>query len=161
MQSGPLRLAHGWTLSRGSGMSRLLVREFIRPAVRAVPSSLARRLGPCRISLPAEAAADVASRWTITDSGLEVSITTERVEEHDVAMELLLCLGQALWERLSDAELRAYWMLLCDEISAGIEGEIDERALEEKHTLFKSRSHANSGQRLTRYGRSSFAGTAA
>ena len=52
-------------------------------------------------------------------------------------------------------------MLLCDEISMGIEGEIDEQALEEKRTLFKSRSHANSGRRLTRYGRSSFAGTAA
>jgi hypothetical protein len=161
MQASPPRLAHGWTLSRGSGMSQALVREFIRPAVRAVPSSMARRLGPCRISLPAEAAADVTSQWTITNSGLEVSVTTTGFEEHDVAMELLLCLGQGLWERLSDRELRAYWMLLCDEISMGIEGEIDERALEEKRTLFESRSHANSGRRLTRYGRSSFAGTAA
>jgi hypothetical protein len=56
MQASPPRLAHGWTLSRSSGMSQALVREFIRPAVRAVPSSMARRLGPCRISLPAEAA---------------------------------------------------------------------------------------------------------
>ena len=142
-------------------MSQALVREFIRPAVRAVPSSMARRIGACRISLSAEAAADVTSQWTITNSGLEVSVTTTGFEEHDVAMELLLCLGQALWERLSDRELRAYWMLLCDEISMGIEGEIDERALEEKRTLFESRSHANSGRRLTPYGRSSFAGTAA
>jgi hypothetical protein len=52
-------------------------------------------------------------------------------------------------------------MLLCDEISMGIEGEIDEQALDEKRSLFESRSHAKSGQRLTRYGRSSFAGTAA
>ncbi len=161
MQARPPRLAHGWTLSRSSGMSQALVREFIRPAVRAVPSSMARRIGACRISLAAEAAADVTSQWTITNSGLEVSVTTTGFEEHDVAMELLLCLGQALWERLSDRELRAYWMLLCDEISMGIEGEIDERALEEKRTLFESRSHANSGRRLTPYGRSSFAGTAA
>ena len=68
MQSGPLGLAHGWTLSRGSSVPRVLVREFIRPAVRAVPSGLARRLGSCRISFPAETAADVASRWTITDT---------------------------------------------------------------------------------------------
>lgn len=161
MQSDSLRLAHGWTLSRSSGMSRALVREFIRPAVRAVPSSLARRLGSSRISLPAEAAADLASRWTITDNELEVSVTTKGVEEHDVAMELLLCLGQALWERLSDAELRAYWMLLCDEISAGIEGEIDEQALEEKRSLFDRRSHANRAEQLTRYGCASFAGTVA
>jgi hypothetical protein len=161
MQASPLRLAHGWTLSRSSGMSQALVREFIRPAVRAVPSSMARRIGFCRISLPAEAEAGVTSQWTITNRGLEVLVTTTGFEEHDVALELLLCLGQGLWERLSDGELRAYWMLLCDEISMGIEGEIDERALEEKRTLFKSRSHANNAKRLARYGRSSFAGTAA
>jgi len=33
--------------------------------------------------------------------------TTAGTEEHDVAMELLLCLGQGLWERLADGELRA------------------------------------------------------
>ena len=142
-------------------MSQALVREFIRPAVRAVPCSLARRLGSCWISLPAEAAAGAASRWTMTDSVLEVSVTTKGFEDHDVAMELLLCLGQALWERLSDAEFRAYWVLLCDEISAGIEGEIDEQALEKKRSLFERLSHAKSVGRLARYGRASFAGTAA
>ena len=159
--SGALRLAHGWTLSRSPGMSQSLVRDFIRPAVRAVPSSMARRIGSCRILLPAEAAAGVTSRWTITNSGLDVSVATTGFEEHDVAMELLLCLGQGLWERLSDGELRAYWMLLYDEIGMGIEGEIDEQALEEKRNLFNSRSHANSGRRLARYGRSSLAGTVA
>ena len=161
MQGSPLRLAHGWTLSRGSGTSPALVREFIRPAVRAVPSPMARRLGFCRISLPAEVEAGVVSQWTMTSSGLEVSVAATGFEEHDVAMELLLCLGQALWERLSEAELRAYWALLYDEIITGIEGEIDEQALEEKRALFQSRSHAASARRLTRYGRSSFAGTAA
>ena len=157
----PLRLAHGWTLVRGPSLSAALVREFIRPAVRAVPSSLARRLGSCRISLPSEVASGVASRWTMANGGLEVSVTTVGIEEHDVAMELLLCLGQVLWERLSDGELRAYWMLLCDEISMGIEGEIDEQALEAKRSLFESRSHANNVKRLTGYARASFAGTVA
>lgn len=155
------RLAHGWELARGPGMSDALVREFIRPAVRAVPSSLARRLGCCRISLPVEVAANVASRWTMTDGGLEISVTTEGLEEHDIAMELLLCLGQALWEKLSDAEFRAYWILLSEETGAGIEGEIDEQALEEKRSLLKSRSHATSVRRLARYNRASFAGSAA
>jgi len=157
----PLRLAHGWTLDRGPSLSAALVREFIRPAVRAVPSSLARRLGSCRISLPPEVASGVASRWTMANGGLEVTVTTAGVEEHDVAMELLLCLGQGLWERLADVELRAYWVLLCDEISMGIEGEIDEQALDEKRSLFESRSHANNLKRLTGYGRASFAGTVA
>ena len=157
----PLRLAHGWTLVRGTGLSAALVHEFIRPPVRAVPCSMARRLGSCRISLPAEVASGVSSRWTITNGGLEVTVTAAGLEEHDVAMELLLCLGQGLWERLSDGELRAYWMLLNDEITLGIEGEIDEQALEEKRSLFESRSHANNAKRLTGYGRASFAGTLA
>src|SRR5438270_46899 len=117
MQDRPLRLAHGWILSHHSGASETLKREFIRPAVRAAPSSLAHRLGSCRISLLPEIEAGVSSRWKTTTGGLEVSIATEGVEDHDIAMELLLCLGQALWEKLSDAEIRAYWTLLSDEIS--------------------------------------------
>jgi hypothetical protein len=97
----------------------------------------------------------------MADDGLEVSVTTAGIEEHDVAMEVLLCLGQGLWERLADGELRAYWMLLCDEISMGIEGEIDEQALEEKRSLLGSRAHALSRQQLARYGRAAFAGTVA
>jgi hypothetical protein len=161
MQSQSLRLAHGWILRGGSGTSETLIREFVRPAVRAIPSSMAQRLGSCRISLVAEAEAGVTSRWTTTSRGVELSVATGGFEEHDVAMELLLCFGQVLWERLSDAELRAYWMLLWDEISVGMEGEIDEQALEEKRSLFESRSHANSARRLARYTRASFAGTAA
>ena len=161
MQSRPLRLAHGWILSCDSGISESLVREFIRPAVRAVPSSMARRLGTCRILPLAEAEAGVTSQWTRTTSGLEVSVTTGPFEEHDLAMELLVCLGQALWERLSDAELRAYWIVLRDEINSGIEGEIDEEALEEKRSLFESLAHAKSARHMESDGCASFAGTAA
>jgi len=161
MQSAKLRLAHGWTLDSGPDTSPALVRAFLRPAVKAVPSTMARRLGFCRCTLPAEAQPGVASRWTMTDSGLEVSLATAGVEEHDVAMELLLCLGQALWERLSEAELGVYWLLLGEEIGQGVEGEIDEQALEEKRSVFASRAHAASAGRLLRYGRASFAGTAA
>jgi hypothetical protein len=82
-------LAHGWTLVRGPSISAALVREFIRPAVRAAPSSMAARLGSCRISLREEVAAGVTSRWTIANDGLKVSATTAGCEEHDVAMELL------------------------------------------------------------------------
>ena len=128
MQARPLRLAHKWILSRDSGISESLVRDFIRPAIRAVPSSMARRLGPCRIVLLAQAEADVTSRWNTTNGSLEVWLTTGEYEEHDIAMELLVCLGQVLWERLSVAELSAYWTVLRDEIDSGIEGEIDEQA---------------------------------
>ena len=71
MQARPLRLAHKWILSRDSGISESLVHDFIRPAIRAVPSSMARRLGPCRIVLLAQAEADVTSRWNTTNRSLE------------------------------------------------------------------------------------------
>ena len=76
-------------------------------------------------------------------------------------MELLLCLGQALWQRLSPEQLQAYWQLLDSEFQAGISGEIDEDALGEKQALLASRISATSDRRLERYGRASFAGTAA
>lgn len=160
MPSDDLRLAHGWTLLRRPGLSPALVRDFIRPAVRTVPASMARRLGHCRISLEIADPA-VASRWTETETGLEVSILTVGSEDHDIAMELLLCVGQALWEKLSDGELREYWLVLNQEIRAGIGGEIDEQALAEKRSLLSSRVHARSRRQLARYGRAAFAGTAA
>jgi hypothetical protein len=104
---------------------------------------------------------DLTSQWTATTSALEVSVATRGFEEHDIAMELLVCLGQALWERLTAAELRGYWTILRDEINSGIEGEIDEQALAEKRSLLASPSHAKSARHLESYGCSSFAGTAA
>jgi hypothetical protein len=156
-----LGLAHGWKLTGIRGIPQTLVREFIRPAVHAVPSSMARRLGPCCIALSAEPDTTINSQWTETATGLEISVVITDREHHDTAMDLLVCVGQALWEKLSDAELRAYWLLLSEEIGAGITGEIDEEALDEKRSLLASRSHANNPKRLARYGRASFAGTAA
>jgi len=137
------------------------VLEFIRPAVRAVPFAMARRLGCCRISLQARVDSTVTSEWTRTGDGLQVCVVISGLEEHDAAMELLLCLGQALWERLSGGELRAYWTVLEDEIRAGITGEIDEQALEEKRSLLAGPSGPGGWDRFGPYGRASFAGTAA
>ncbi|MCE5311062.1 MAG: hypothetical protein LLG20_25775 [Acidobacteriales bacterium] len=156
MASGRQRLAHGWSVACGPDVSATLVREFVRPAVRALPSTMARRLGCCRIFLRAAADSSVTSQWTETEVGLDVSVMTGGCDDHDAAMELLLCFGQALWLKLSDAELRAYWNLLDGELTEEITGEIDEQALEEKHALL-----AGIRRRLGRYGGASFAGTAA
>lgn len=155
------RLAHGWTLHAGAGVSAALVRGFIRPAVRAVPSSLARRLGPCRISLITAHDEAWSSAWKPADTGLEISVAAGGADHHDLALELLLCLGQALWERLSDAEIREYWLLLSDEIGTGVDGEIDEQSLEQKRFLLSNRAAASDPEALARYGRASFAGIAA
>lgn len=156
------RLAHGWELVGDPLVSRTLIREFIRPAVRAVPSRMAQQLGFCRVLLVAGLGGpNLASQWTGTDRGLEISAATAGMEEHDTAMEVLLCLGQALWENLSHGQRTAYWLLLDAEIRAGITGEIDEGALKEKKALLADRASAASGRRLERYGSASFAGTAA
>jgi hypothetical protein len=156
------RLAHGWELTGLPGLSPHLVAEFIRPALRAVPGSLAARLGPCRLSLPARLRnPDLSSRWTQTGERLEIEVATEGTEEHDVAMELLLCLGQALWETAGPGNRTAYLKLLLEEIEAEVSGEIDEQALEEKRLVLASRLSARSPRRFQRYARASFAGTLA
>jgi hypothetical protein len=71
-------------------------------------------------------------------------------------MELLLCLGQALWET---SEAGDSFLKLLAEIEAGVPGEIDEESLREKFMLFSSRASARSRIRLERYARASFAGT--
>jgi len=166
MESSPAapwssRLAHGWCLTGVAEVTNNVNLEFLRPAVRAVPSSMAHRLGSCRISLLALPDSTATSQWTETDLGLEVCVTNSGLEEHDVAMELLLCLGQALWEKLTANELQEYWSLLSREILEGISGEIDEQALEEKRSLLASRFRSRNRERLERYGGASFAGTAA
>ena len=137
-----------------------LVHDFIRPAVRAVPSSMARRIGPCRIWLGALPDPTLTSQWTESRPGLEARVTTSGLADHDVALELLLCLGQALWGSLAARELREYWTLLDQEILEGVTGEIDEQALEERRLLMARRGSGEWG-RLDRYGCASFAGTAA
>jgi len=123
---------------------------------------MARQLGRCQAFVVEDLGGpSVASRWTATDLGLEISLATAGREDHDIALELLLCLGQALWEKLSDSQLNSYWLLLDDEIGAGTPGEIDEDALKQKKLLLANHTSAASSRRLERYGSASFAGTAA
>jgi hypothetical protein len=136
-----------------------LVAEFVRPALRALPRAAASRLGPCEISLQASLPEDAASRWIETQNALRVDVATDRVDPHDAAMELLTCIGQALWSVMARFERAAWLELLRREIDAAISGEIDERALEQKRNLFSNRAAASSGAALDAYAAESFAGT--
>jgi hypothetical protein len=159
---GSRRLAHGWRLADRTDVSEEIIREFIRPAVRAVPSALAARLKSCRISLQSRLTnAALVSQWVEVHEWLEIEVASEGIDGHDLAMEVLLCLGQALGEAAFLTEREAYLKLLRTEIEAGVEGEIDEEALREKRALFSSHASARSRTRLERYARASFAGTVA
>jgi hypothetical protein len=123
---------------------------------------MVRQLGHCRISIvDGLGRAAVNSQWAETDRGLEISIAAGGRKAHDIALELLLCLGQALWTKLNRSQRRAYWLLLDDEIGAATPGEIDEDALKQKKLLLSGRISAGSSRRLESYGSASFAGTAA
>jgi len=155
-------LPRGWELAASKENSGALIRDFIRPAVRAVPSPMAQQIGFSRISLVAALGSPrVASQWIAGGRELTISISVNGRQGHPVAMELLLCLGQALWQKLRPGQLKAYWLLLDAEFLAGIGGEIDEDALREKWALLGGRFSASSSRRLERYGCASFAGTAA
>jgi hypothetical protein len=83
------------------------------------------------------------SQWTSTGSGLEISVAAAG-EAHDVALEILTRLSQALWERLSKVEESGYWRLLDAEILANISGEMDEQALDAKRLLLEDRTRPRS-----------------
>lgn len=156
-----VELAHGWRLDAGPA-SVELVREFVVPAVAAIPAAFAARLGPCRIVLAARLGEpSAASRWTRMERETTIEIATESAGSHDAAMELLLCAGQILWETARPAERQGYLRLLAAETEAGVEGEIDEDALREKRRLRLSAASARNIFRLERYARASFAHTAA
>src|SRR5215510_11430514 len=79
-----LRLRHGWRLIAGPRLSAEIIRDFMRPAMRAVPRSIAGRLPPCVFLLvPSLEAEDFTSRWTETKDGLEITVLTEGVDSHD------------------------------------------------------------------------------
>jgi hypothetical protein len=159
-KSAPLR--SGWHISIDSAIPPLLLADFIHPAIRSVPPAMARLLLPCWISIvPQLGSPAETSQWTVTDRGLEISLAAAGRRDHDVALELLVCLGQALWDKLTGDRRKAYFRLLDAEIAAGISGEIDEAALREKEALLSNPTSAASRRRLENYALASFAGTAA
>lgn len=93
---GSLRPAHGWRLINRPDVPEEIIRNFIRPAVRSVPCALAARLNSCRISLPTLLKDPAsASQWV---TGSKSNWQAKESAGAILAMELLRCLGQALWE---------------------------------------------------------------
>jgi hypothetical protein len=155
------RLAHGWHLEDGAGLGPERIRQFLRPAVRAVPGSLARRLGPCRITvLPSLGGPSIRSRWSRGPEALEVSLAAEESEPHELTLELLLCVGQVLWE-VSPQDHPGWLALLDQEFREGVSGEIDEDVLALKRTLLSRPFAARSLRWTERYAAAAFAATVA
>ncbi|MGC8792051.1 MAG: hypothetical protein ACP5U2_01510 [Bryobacteraceae bacterium] len=156
-----LRLAHDWRMELTDEIAAGLVRDYLRPAVRAVPASLAARVKVRTIRVtPILEQPEATSRWRRAFEGAEIWLAAEG-DPHDVAMELLLCVGQILWEELSSEERNQWLDRLRREMEAGVTGEIDDLALEAKNRLLADAAAARSVRRLEAYARASFASTAA
>src|SRR5450631_2390730 len=93
----------------------------------------------------------VVSRWSASGRELEIEIVAAGREGHDVALELLLCVGQALWTKLTGGQQKAYWLLVDSELRAGTPGEFDEDALRQKKALLAGRFSAISRRRLASF----------
>ncbi len=147
-------MRHGWTVS-GEGEAA----EFVRSAAGAVAAAIAARIGDCNTELvPALGEPELTSEWFETEHGIEVRLATGGADPHDVALEFLYCLGQAVWERMAEEDRAGWLRLLRSEILAGVKGEIDEDALESKRALLAA---PDDPERLETYAAMAFASTLA
>jgi len=134
--------------------------DTIESALASIPQSLTARLGTIRFNLD-PSLGELSSRWTREDDGLRVDLAMEDTSPHDCAIELLTCLGQAVWESASSGAHQTWLQLLRAEIDANVTGEIDEVALIEKGLMLSSPLLARSRRHLEKYATAAFAGTLA
>jgi hypothetical protein len=157
-----LPLAHGWRLVNRAPLAPETVRDFVRAPVRAVPTALAARVGLCTIeTLPSLDPPELSSRSTVVRNSLDIELAARGVEPHDLAMELLIAIGQRAWQRTTAAEREAWLRLLASELDSGVKGEIDEEVLELKRALLASRAAARNAMLIEDYAAASFAATLA
>jgi hypothetical protein len=130
-----------------------------REALATIPPAILSRVGTLQVRLLDDPG--FGSRWRRLPDELEIEVDQQGVEEHDLAMEVLLCVGQALWETTTPAEREAWLRLVGREIEEGVEGDLDEDALLEKRALLGGAESARSRRRLLRYAGASFASTVA
>ena len=134
-------------------------RDDLDSAFACIPPKVTRRTGPITFIKQRELDdRDALSRWTQSATGLLVELATEDVEAHDLAMEFLTCVGQALWERVEDDDRGAWLGLLLEETEGGIHGELDEASLETKQYL---ETHPTNPDALEAYAAASFAASLA
>jgi hypothetical protein len=143
------------------GAPQEVIKDFLRPAIRAVPTKLAARLSRCDISLPLRLDGDAASRWAVSKDRIAIEAARDGVEPHDLAIDVLVCIGQVAWDYLKPEERLGWLLEVYTELAHRASGEIDEPALVEKRRLLAGPAAARSWRRMSEYARASFAGTVA
>ena len=110
-----------------------VLEEYVRGPIAEIPASIAGRIGACAVRIEARLDGEASSRWTASEAGgAEIELAAGGLEPHDLAMELLICVGQIVWERAAEEERSEYLRLLERELREGASGEIDEDVLRAK-----------------------------
>ncbi|MGH9401564.1 MAG: hypothetical protein ACRD2P_05605 [Terriglobia bacterium] len=174
---GPVsNLAHGWGLFSGVHLTPAEDRTMVREPARAVPSSLAERLGKVQVLIvpyigcfdagdsiclakpPGETHTAV---WVEEQGFLNLALACRELDAHDTGFELLASIAQIALPKMTHEELSGYAALLDKEAALGVRGEIDKEALNAKAAFLKLRNGASSRatKRLGQYVDVSLTGT--
>ena len=170
------RVAHDWDMHSAVALTPSEERTMVREPARAVPQTIARRLGKLRILLVPFIACfptgDVvafsnpegekhSAVWLENKGRIDLLVSCRDLDAHDSGWEFLASVAELLRARLTADELERYTSLLQEELVMGFEGEIDEEAYEAKQALRKRGRWSRTGPQFLKYRDVSFTGTCA
>jgi len=145
-------IAHDWQLHSALLLSPAEERIMVREPAQAVPSAIAKRLGPLRVlvvpyvgcfksgdavcfSKPKDESHTAV--WVDGDARTDLVLASKELDAHDTGFEFLASIAQLLVPKLTSHELDQYRQLLDDELDRAVGGEIDKEALEAKESYLK------------------------
>jgi len=169
-------LAHEWEMHSGVLLTPAEERTMVREPAQSVPAAIAQRIGKVRLLLvpyvACEDAGDLVSFtkpkgeshsavWLEQDGWVHIVLACRELDAHDTGFEFLASVAELLRGKLTPEESERYTLMLEEELSEGIKGEIDEDAYAAKIPLIKTRTaHRRSGQ-FENYRNISLVGTVA
>ena len=170
------RVAHDWEMHSVVPLSPSEERTMVREPARAIPQTIARRLGKLRILLVPFIACfptgDMvafsnpegekhSAVWLENKGRIDLLVSCRDLDAHDTGWEFLASVAELLRARLTPDELERYTSLLQEELEMRFEGEIDEEAYEAKQVLRKRGRWSRTGPQFLKYRDVSFTGTCA
>jgi len=169
-------LAHEWEMHSGVLLTPAEERTMVREPAQSVPAAIAQRIGKVRLLLvpyvACEEMGDLVSFakpkgeshsavWLEQDGWVHIVLACRELDAHDTGFEFLASVAELLRGKLTPEETERYTLMLEEELSEGIKGEIDEDAYAAKIPLIKARTaHRRSGQ-FENYRNLSLVGTVA
>lgn len=170
------RLAHDWEMHSAVALSPSEERTMVREPARAVPQTIAHRIGKLRILLVPFVAClpsgDIvafsnpegekhSAVWLENKERIDMVLACRDLDPHDTGWEFLASIAELLRARLTPDEVARYTLMLQEELAQEFEGEIDEEAYEAKRSLRRRNRWSRTGPQFLKYRDVSFASTCA